>query len=173
MNVKVKNATPLIVDGIKFQSKLEVRCYQLLKENNLGFVGHPEPFIIGTRIFTEFYYEPYSIKILDSIRPEFELYEVNHGLLCKVKPNKSNNKMPLIRSVKYNPDFVYEDDFKLIIIETKGYKNDVYPYKRKLLFRFLNNYQKEYDKKVYFFEPTNIGTTKQTIEIIKQILNRE
>jgi hypothetical protein len=34
-NVKVKNATPLTYDGIRFQSKLEVYCYKKLIENNI------------------------------------------------------------------------------------------------------------------------------------------
>lgn len=34
-NQKVRNATPTIVDGIQFKSKLEAYTYQRLKENNL------------------------------------------------------------------------------------------------------------------------------------------
>lgn len=34
-NKKVKNATPLEFDGIKFKSKLEVYCYELLKQNKI------------------------------------------------------------------------------------------------------------------------------------------
>ena len=34
-NKKVKNATPLEFDGIKFKSKLEVYCYELLKKNSI------------------------------------------------------------------------------------------------------------------------------------------
>lgn len=34
-NKKVKNATKKTVDGIDFKSKLEVYCYQQLKENNI------------------------------------------------------------------------------------------------------------------------------------------
>ena len=35
-NKKVKNATPLTVDGIAFKSKLEVYCYKLLKEHRIN-----------------------------------------------------------------------------------------------------------------------------------------
>jgi len=38
MNKKVRNATPLTFDEIKFKSKLEVYCYQKLKENNIKAV---------------------------------------------------------------------------------------------------------------------------------------
>lgn len=34
-NKKVKNATPTIVDGIKFRSKLEVYTYEQLKKHNI------------------------------------------------------------------------------------------------------------------------------------------
>ncbi|MCK9544657.1 MAG: DUF1064 domain-containing protein [Novosphingobium sp.] len=34
-NVKVKNATPMTCDGIKFRSKLEVYCYKKLLQNNI------------------------------------------------------------------------------------------------------------------------------------------
>ena len=34
-NKKVRNATPLIYNGIKFRSKLEAYCYKKLKENDL------------------------------------------------------------------------------------------------------------------------------------------
>lgn len=35
VNKKVKNATPLVYEGIRFRSKLEVYCYKKLKENKL------------------------------------------------------------------------------------------------------------------------------------------
>lgn len=34
-NKKVRNATPLEIDGIQFKSKLEAFCYRHLKENNI------------------------------------------------------------------------------------------------------------------------------------------
>lgn len=34
-NKKVKNATPTIIDGIKFKSKLEANTYAILKQNNI------------------------------------------------------------------------------------------------------------------------------------------
>ncbi len=35
VNKKIRNATPLTVDGIKFRSKLEAYTYSLLKQNNI------------------------------------------------------------------------------------------------------------------------------------------
>lgn len=41
VNKKVINATEVTVDGIKYRSKLESRCAQILKENNISFEYEP------------------------------------------------------------------------------------------------------------------------------------
>ena len=41
VNRKVINATPTIVDNVKYRSKLEARCAQILKENNILFEDEP------------------------------------------------------------------------------------------------------------------------------------
>ena len=40
-NKKIKGATPTIVDGVQYRSKLEARCAQILKENNIPFEYEP------------------------------------------------------------------------------------------------------------------------------------
>lgn len=40
-NKKVINATEVTVNGIKYRSKLEARCAQILKENNISFEYEP------------------------------------------------------------------------------------------------------------------------------------
>lgn len=45
-NKKVKNATPLIYNGINFKSKLEMYCYKLLRENNIPVEYEVEKFLI-------------------------------------------------------------------------------------------------------------------------------
>jgi hypothetical protein len=45
-NIKVRNATPIELDGIKFKSKLEAYCYLKLKENNIEAVYEENKFII-------------------------------------------------------------------------------------------------------------------------------
>lgn len=40
-NKKIKNATEIIVDGVKYRSKLEFRCAQILKESNISFEYEP------------------------------------------------------------------------------------------------------------------------------------
>ena len=40
-NKKVINATEVTVDGVKYRSKLEAKCAQILKENNISFEYEP------------------------------------------------------------------------------------------------------------------------------------
>jgi len=51
INGKIRNATPVTIDGVNFKSKLEAYCYKKLKENNI-----------------EADYEPASFTILDSFK---------------------------------------------------------------------------------------------------------
>ena len=41
INKKVINATEVTVNGVKYRSKLEARCAQILKENNVSFEYEP------------------------------------------------------------------------------------------------------------------------------------
>lgn len=90
-NRKIKGATPTIVDGVQYRSKLEARCAQILKENNISFE-----------------YEPFKIEYI----PKFEYDGIKY------------------RAAYYTPDFVVDDKY---ILEVKGYANDVYRYKKKLV----------------------------------------
>lgn len=90
-NKKIKGATPTIVDGVQYRSKLEARCAQILKENNISFE-----------------YEPFKIEYI----PKFEYDGIKY------------------RAAYYTPDFVVDDKY---ILEVKGYANDVYRYKKKLV----------------------------------------
>ena len=90
-NRKIKGATPTIVDGVQYRSKLEARCAQILKENNIPFE-----------------YEPFKLEYI----PKFEYDGIKY------------------RAAYYTPDFVVDDKY---ILEVKGYANDVYRYKKKLV----------------------------------------
>ena len=41
INKKVINATEVTINGVKYRSKLEARCAQILKENNIFFEYEP------------------------------------------------------------------------------------------------------------------------------------
>lgn len=119
VNKKVKNATPTIVDGIKFRSSLEGYVYTLLKETKIPFQ-----------------YEKETITFI----PAFEY------LGKKVRP------------WTYTPDFT-GDGF---IIEVKGWANDAFPNKWKLL-KYMYYQQK---KEIQLFL---VHSKKEALVAIDQI----
>lgn len=50
----------------------------------------------------------------------------------ELQPKYTNNKGEHIRAINYVADFVYEQDGKTIVRDTKGVKTDVFKLKRKL-----------------------------------------
>lgn len=119
-NKKIKNATEITIDGIKYRSKLEAKCAQILKENNILFK-----------------YEPFKIEYI----PKFEYYGEKY------------------RAAFYTPDFVVDNKY---ILEIKGFPNEVYRYKKKLILLTLlknNNYK--------FFEIKTISQLKLWINNYK------
>ena len=154
-NKKILGAKKKVFDGIKFDSNLEVSCYKLLKEDNI--------------IFT------YNERVIELL-PSFRLNKVNYyqsgpknrGFKQVLTLKGEKLKLP---SIKYTPDFIIETNNNLIIIETKGFENDVYTYKRKLFFNLLE--ESIIPKNIYFFEPRTVKQIKESIIVIKQILENE
>lgn len=145
MNKKIKNATKTVASGIEFKSKLEGYCYRRLIEN--GF----KP-----------YYERYKIVI-------FPKKEIRHiaGLCWSTPKGSFKTQMKPLLPITYTPDFVFSVGKSIFIIETKGRPNDVYPYKRKIFLRWLEQKaQDNQDYKFYFFEPKN---QNEIHEMISQI----
>ena len=123
INKKVINATEVTVNGVKYRSKLEARCAQILKENNISFE-----------------YEPLKIEYI----PKFEYYGEKY------------------RAAFYTPDFIIDSKY---ILEIKGFPNEVYRYKKKLVLLKLlkdNNYTK-----YRFFEIKTITQLRQWIKNYK------
>lgn len=145
MNKKIKNATKTVASGIEFKSKLEGYCYRRLIEN--GF----KP-----------YYERYKIVI-------FPKKEIRHiaSLYWSTPKGSFKTQMKPLLPITYTPDFVFSVGKSIFIIETKGRPNDVYPYKRKIFLRWLEQKaQDNQDYKFYFFEPKN---QNEIHEMISQI----
>ena len=156
MNRKIRNTTPLIYKGIKYKSILEVSCVKELEKAGLNFR-----------------YEKEKFNIIEGFTPALHFYQsVQKGL---VKQDKKNGDCIAMKPISYTPDFWYGDDHVLIFIETKGYKNDVYPYKRKLFFRHMSEYKLRYKEnmEIYFFELKNVRDIKESINIIKDIIKNE
>lgn len=100
---KIKNATSLEVNGIKFKSKLELFTYNKLLENNIK----------------DFKYEEYKFTLLNPFEFRNSSYEVRKD---KTFDTVTNN----IRAITYLPDFtcINDETKEGWIIEVKGYSND-------------------------------------------------
>lgn len=117
-NRKIRNATEIEQDGIKFRSKLELRVYNYLKSVGINPKYEPEAIVLweGKR-FTVPYYDRYGKRFMRITR----------------KP----------ASVKYTPDFIFEYNDCLVYLEVKGFKNDVANYKIKLFRDWLEGFEDE------------------------------
>lgn len=152
-NRKIKNATEVSQDNIKFRSKSERMIYNTLI--SLGF--KPE-------------FEPERITIWEGFTPKEPLYI--DGIPQMTKPKKKNiNFMPKVLKFldwHYTPDFKLTIGNQIFYIEVKGFGNDIWPYKRKL---FLKTIQ---DKpNIHFFEVHTKRGLLKTVKIIEDILRND
>lgn len=141
-NKKIQNATPKEFNGIKFKSILEVMVYKTLL--SAGF----EPL-----------YEKNKYIIWSGFYPLVPFYDKDPSTRM-LKLNKKK-----VMNITYTPDFTFEYNNRLIIIEVKGFENDVFPVKKKLFRKFLENNYPE----AIFFEIFTKKQLLQAIEIIKKL----
>lgn len=138
LNKKIKNATAKVYDGISFKSLFEVATYKVLTE--CGFCPR---------------YETEKYVIVKGFVPTIPFYtkDKNTRML--------KSEMGKVRDITYTPDFTFDyKDYK-IVIECKGFENDVFPLKKKLFRKYLESF-----KNYMFFEVFNQRQLKQSIEII-------
>lgn len=149
MNSKVKNATPKEYGGIKFKSVLEVSVYKTLLQE--GF--NPE-------------YEKHTYVIWDGFVPTVPFYTKNkfkrkNKNIEVISPVIVKDNRPL-DSITYTPDFVFKYGGKTIIVEVKGFENDVFPYKFKMFrYHIQDNHSLYGDCEIW-----EIFTKKQLLECI-------
>lgn len=140
-NKKIKNATFVEYNSIKFRSKLEASFYRLLLE--AGF----EP-----------QYEQRTYLLWEGCKPTIPFYTKDKKTkLLKLEDTK-------LRNMTYTPDFTFNYNGNLIIIEAKGKENDTYPLKRKLFRGLLEGCTHD---NPLFFEVFTQKQLQQAIEIIK------
>lgn len=104
--------------------------------------------------------EEYKFLLWQGFKPTIPFY-------TKGKKNELIDNNTKLRDITYTPDFVIQYNGYLIIIEAKGMINDVYPYKRKM-FRKVIEERKDSDK-ILLFE---IYTKKQLLiahKIIQEV----
>lgn len=120
-NAKIKNATKVEVDGIKFRSRLEYYCYSRFKNEGITLNYESEKFTL------------------------IEAFEYDDQ---KVRP------------MTYTPDFTNDD----VIIECKGFGNDLWPTKMKLFKKALNDKK---DTRKFFVVATQKEVNECLIKIKK------
>jgi len=141
---KIKNATALTVDGIKFRSKLEAYTYRRLSEEGINSEYEVHKYnLLNKNTYKGTIYEPHKVKGIKAFR--------------KV----SNN----IRAITYTPDFVNKKD--KWIIEVKGYANDVFPLKWKM-FKSLVEIQG-----YTLYLPSTQKQVRETVDLIKAEKNEK
>lgn len=150
-NKKIKNATKEDFEGIPFKSRLEKLVYKTLLE--IGINTQYEP--VTYEIFKEFiptipfYTKPYK-------KRKFKNTEVISKYALK--------DMRKVTSITYTPDFVFEYKNKIIVIEVKGFPNEVFPYKFKLFKALLETFE---DKDKY--EIWEIFSKRQLLECLTNL----
>ena len=117
MNNKVKNAQIIVYNEITFKSKLDLMAYKLLEEK--GF--NPQ-------------YEQNTFIIWQGFKPVVPFFTKN-----KARQIINNNKKLI--NITYTPDIYFEYRGYKVIIEMKGFANDVYPIKIKLFRKYIEQLQ--------------------------------
>lgn len=140
-NKKVKNATTVIYNGMKFRSITESRMYKVMIEEGFTPDFEPQSFILWDGCYLQ---KPYYF--------EGEPVVTKNGY-----PKK-------LIDWTYTPDFIITLGCCTFIIEAKGNPNDLWPYKRKLFLKHIDKM-----KNTYFFEVRTIKGLKKTLSVIKSI----
>ena len=131
-NKKVKNAKEVTIDGIRFLSEFESKCYLLLKASGLKFSYESETFTLieGFKDQNVFEYTFRTKKKMAALKNK------------KLKPVE-RKVMTAERTRHYTPDFVIEMDDRKIYIEVKGFKTDNFSFKQKLFLKKLSEMSME------------------------------
>jgi len=145
-NKKIINATHTESFNINFKSKLEERLYAALLE--LGI----QPA-----------YEEITFTLITKFKPTVPFYNYSR----RSRELTLDNKM--LRSITYTPDFTFTFNNVFVIIEAKGFENDVFPVKRKLFRKYLEDYQKTINIPIMFFEVRTKRELLKAIKIVKNI----
>lgn len=114
-NVKVRNATPTVIDGIKFRSKLEGSMYLALKENNISFMYEQERFIL----IPKFEYQGEKVRAMTYL-PDF----VGENFIIECKGNITDS-FPLRWKIFKYTLMLQNKDYKLYIVRNMKDINNV------------------------------------------------
>lgn len=148
-NKKIKNTKETTYDGLNFKSQLEKSCYRKIKEYGL-----------------EVSYESEKITLWEGVK----LDKVNFYAPRKIRPGKYEKDIKkqtrALIKMTYTPDFIITKGKHKIYIDVKGKENDVYPIKKKMFLKHLE--ERDDDYFYHFFEPHSVKQMVQTINTIAQ-----
>lgn len=138
-NRKVLNATPTIAkDGTEVKSKVEKMVYETLLD--LGY----EP-----------KYESETFTYWKGRKPKTLFYDIDFR-------RKNRLNMKKLIDAKYTPDIIFMYDDIKVIIEIKGFENDVFPLKKKMFRGYL-------DTLPYPVVYAEIFTKKQLMQFLEEL----
>lgn len=149
-NKKIKNAQRLIYNNIQFKSQLEVMIYKTLLQE--GF---------------DVKYEPVTFTLWQGFHPEIPYYVKNK----KTRELALDNKKLI--DIKYTPDFIFYYNGIRVIIEAKGFQNDVFYIKKKLFRAYLEEDFSNIKIQSLYFEIYTKKELMQAIEIIKDYVKTD
>jgi hypothetical protein len=149
-NKKIKNAQRLIYNNIQFKSQLEVMIYKTLLQE--GF---------------DVKYEPVTFTLWQGFHPEIPYYVKNK----KTRELALDNKKLI--DIKYTPDFIFYYNGIRVIIEAKGFQNDVFYIKKKLFRAYLEEDFSNVKIQSLYFEIYTKKELMQAIEIIKDYVKTD
>jgi len=137
-NKKIVNANPNEYKGINFKSSAETRIYKALLSMGIEPEYEANTFILSPRV-----------------RPTVPFYN-------RTKEKGFHLITEPISQITYTPDFTFTLNGVFVIIEVKGFENDVFPVKRNLFRKYLEtvNYP------VAYFEIRNKRELMQTLEVV-------
>lgn len=139
MNKKIKNATPAVLNDLKFKSSIEKTIYKALIEQGINPA-----------------YESYTYILSEGFRPTkvFYVRGVTKGFHYEMKP---------VSNITYTPDFTFTLNGIFVIIEVKGFENDTF-YIKKNLFR---KYLETWNTPVMFFEIRTKKELLQALNVVR------
>ena len=138
-NKKIQNAHPNKYKGISFKSETEKRIYKALRSYGINPDYEANTFVLSPRM-----------------RPTIPFYN-------RTKEKGFHLIMEPISPITYTPDFTFTLNGIFVIVEVKGFENDVFPVKRNLFRKYLETV----DYPVMYFEVRNKRELLQSLECVK------
>lgn len=139
MNKKIQNAHPNRYKGIDFKSTTETRIFKALIAAGIN----PD-------------YEAHTFVLSPRMRPTVPFYN-------RTKEKGFHFISEPISPITYTPDFTFTLNGIFVIIEVKGFENDVFPVKRNLFRKYLETV----DYPVIYFEVRNKRELLQSLDVVK------